>query len=232
MPLASASAAAGYLIAFDGTWNHAAKGSVIYQFYRDRYAGTAKAYYPGVGAACGSLAFVVGGLLGVGATQITSRALGDLARFYREPAHCDVPLDLVGYSRGAFQVLRLLHRIRSTGLRVRAESFCVMRPRIRFVGLVSPVGQMGAVFTRLNPGWPKTLPPGVKYAVQLLAADPEHRFFMETSLDISAAATAASPPRSAHGHAAIGWAGDVVNQLTEHAREAGVPVCVSAGTTG
>ena len=72
------SPAAGYLIAFDGTWNDAAKGSVIYQFYRNRYAGTAKAYYPGVGADCGSLGFVVGGLLGVGATQITARALGDL----------------------------------------------------------------------------------------------------------------------------------------------------------
>ena len=228
-PPAAPASTGGYLVAFDGTWNGPAKDSVVHQFFRNHYAGTAKAFYPGVGATCGPVGKLLTGVFGFGARGIVAGALADLGSFYRDESRRDVPVDVLGYSRGAFQAVRLTQRLAAHGLPDRAgpgaaRSFESFRPRVRFVGLISPVGQMGVVFTRLDPGWAKCLPAGVGYAFQVLASDPDHRLFLETKLDTSAAETSVCPPRYPHGHASIGWAGDVLAALIDHARRAGVPM--------
>ena len=112
----------GLLIAFDGTWDRPDKdlspapldpkrrggpwngSTAIYKFFKDYYKTTDKKYFEGVGhAGEGVIGHLINGAFGFDAATFLHRAQNFVRGFYQNPDNRGVPLDVIGYSRGAFE---------------------------------------------------------------------------------------------------------------------------------
>jgi VCBS repeat-containing protein len=171
----------GFLIAFDGTTDTAAKNTVIKQFYDAYDPGTTtllnKDYEPGVGNADDNPNALVrywNVAFGDGAARAYEwSALFHVASYFAQ--HPGEPLDVIGYSRGAFEATLLLKDLSTNSARFK-EVVKTMYPNkkglafpttARFVGLVAPVS--GALGDSFIEKWPTSVPGGVKGMYEGLA---------------------------------------------------------------
>jgi hypothetical protein len=171
----------GFLVAFDGTTDTAAKNTVIRQFYNAYDPGTTsllnKDYEPGVGNADDNPnAFVRywNVAFGDGAARAYEwSALFHVASYFAQ--HPGEPLDVIGYSRGAFEATLLLKDLSTNSARFKEVVKTMYRNKkglafpttARFVGLVAPVsGALGDTFIEK---WPTSVPGGVRGMYEGLA---------------------------------------------------------------
>ena len=174
----------GYLVAFDGTYqtenSHPSgqgkpwDGSVIFGFDRRYHA--IERYFRGIGNPIdhpNEPDHVLQGSFALEANRIVKDAYDLVVDFYQDQSHRDnVPLDVIGYSRGAFQAAMLTRMILERGVpdlaagrerRSVAINMGGNRPpiygfentprhsfigvdgvKVRLLGLLSPVAQFGA----------------------------------------------------------------------------------------
>jgi hypothetical protein len=92
---------------------------------------------------------------------------------------------------------------------------------VRFVGLISPVGQMG-LGQELY--WPTVLAPGAGYLVQALDDEPNSFLYPQTTMQGSPGTTVVTPKQFNFSHPDIGVEKDVLDYLVAQAQKAGVPV--------
>ena len=181
----------GHLIALDGTQDDYADNSNIVGFTRDysEFKGQPGAaeptgaqlehidYYHGVAAIKAPNVLAHGFELAdygvVQAKEFVTQALSDVKGYYSVEAHRGVPLDIVGYSRGAMEAVKLANQIEALTVKITGpdhktkEAAFTSVSRIRFVGLIAPVlGPPGAV---LGAQWDDSLPDGIAGAYQGLA---------------------------------------------------------------
>jgi hypothetical protein len=163
-------------------------------------------------------------------------AYNRLVEFFQdEPA--DTIVDMVGYSRGAFGVAYLAHMLDVNGIpKLGGEVHFdpggtpigppPLHPAIGFVGLISPVNQMG------EGGWYSTLPSSVGFLSEALDNLPGDPIIPETTINrISGSAVNVdikryngSGGRASLSHIDIGYDGVVRSQLYADAELAGVSI--------
>jgi hypothetical protein len=222
-------ACAGYLVAFDGTMSDQNIGRTgntdIYRFFTS-YPGSAKTYEKGVA------------LLAITAANNAASRVQDayqaLVAFYTDTTlgamrRKNVPIDIVGLSRGAFEASALINMLATSGIPgPGGASFKVGKDNatagtditLRFVGLVSPVIQM------IGGTWPDTLPDCVQNTVEAFDANPDSTIFPQHEI----------VPAGGHYlgegfdvlHQDIAWDPNVDNFLFGNARNDGVPVPAKA----
>lgn len=195
--------APGYLVAFDGTWEwpgrmhkhdkndpneqpYNRQTSILH--FSQKYQQEGK-YFRGVGNLqdhpTGLLVADEGdlfqGAFGFEAISKVIAQYNNLIDFYQTEDHRKhVPLDLIGYSRGAYQAMKLAEWVGKFGIPNNSAGGTPFQDKIaiRFMGLVSPVGQMGAEpvlhkltlgwLPPLNLGWPTVVPKNVKHFLQIV----------------------------------------------------------------
>ena len=99
-------------------------------------------------------------------------------------------------------------------------------PQVRFVGLISPVGQMGTLnllTIKIDPGWKTSLPSGVASAFVARDNSPGRLFYPETNMDITRAAEH-SEQQFDFNHENIGYSQEVMTDMLDRATLAGVPI--------
>jgi hypothetical protein len=239
----------GYLEAFDGTWDfpnntyyNPPRTTAIVHF-RDDYKGTAVDYHAGVGngkdhpinlapwtwpnIAVDIYSGIFGGL--ESAVQL-NKAWDSLVSFYKDPSHAFIPVDIIGYSRGAFVAANLANRITSRGITIlrtlevpyrtgfrQVKVYDTIHPWVRFVGLISPVKQMGP----FSGNWPTKLPAGVGATYEALDNVPSG-IYLQTPIT---AADGTDPGITYDDdHPSIGVDPLVLTDLETAARAAGVPI--------
>jgi hypothetical protein len=256
----------GFLTAFDGAWdfpNNPDRGgdfngsTVIYKFYGDYLPGKlgSKNYYPGTGnmqehKLPGHLLW--GMLGGPAAGAYVGRAMQALEAFYSDPLHRQIPVDIVGFSRGAFEATKLANLItqgipdiskpavttwttttdqKGHLVRVPHSIRPLIFPWIRFVGIVSPVGQMG-----LGQGlfWPTSLPSNVGSFAQALDGTPGEWPYLQTPITITGQTPDTITYDGQNGnplynHETIGVVEEVLSWLELQAIWAGVPLILNGG---
>ena len=272
--------APGYLAAFDGTKdyqnNPAHSGDLgnytVIGKFAEKYYGLGN-YERGVGnvvdhpGTSGLPSRLLQGAFGFEADKKAYDVYNAIVSFYQvEYNRKHVPLDIIGYSRGAFSAMKLVdiiarkgipdlskiqvieeevplgydhsnHRMLTRTREVMVAPFFSERP-IRFLGLVSPVGQMVGTpplrvatfgWWNTNFGWPTTVPSGVRHVTQLLDDAPDSLIYPETTMTYPPG-NSWDPPVRADGnnpdldHGAIGvnlWTWD---QLMDASRGVNVPV--------
>ncbi|MDB5357129.1 MAG: repeat-containing protein, partial [Phycisphaerales bacterium] len=256
----------GYLAAFDGTWDYPEQdkdapkdkdgnpigfirggpwngSTVIYEFAKYHYASPNVDYHRGVGNA---LDHKVVGHLFLGAfgaaeaNAFVNAAYDSLATFYTDPNNRGIPVDIIGYSRGAYEAAWLAHRIQEDGIpdlntkktvlvwvtaehgqrkQVPKVTYQYVHPQIRWVGLVSPVNQMGPLTN-----WPSTLPPGVVNCFEALDNDPNNIIYLQIPITCATGTNLDQPAPYPEGHPQIGIDPKVLNDMISDAKKAGVPV--------
>jgi len=133
-----------------------------------------------------------------------------------------VPLDIIGWSRGAFESVKLANLV-SKGLSDGASKRPNhnVHPWIRFVGLISPVGMMGPF---QGAAWETSLPLGVGYLAQALDNQPSSWIFPETTMAAATGTIQAVHDRFPFSHPDIGTAPEDLTFLIDQATQDGVPV--------
>ena len=231
----------GYMVALDGTAQVASSRSNVSTLFYDHYLGSGK-YYPGVATNQWHPHDPVGKVLAVAfghsdAKAIVRTALRDLIQFYQVPSNRTVPVDMIGWSRGSFESVKLANLIASgavhffekkrtaLGQSGRPESVyadpVTLRPWVRYVGLISPVGQMGP---EAGSYWPTSLPGGVHYMYQALDNRPEDLIYWETTMTAAVGTVVSQPPRYPFSHSEIGYAQQVLTDMENAGIAAGAPI--------
>ncbi len=242
----------GYLAAFDGSWdypNNPGRGgdfpdptntlysTAIYVFESQHYnaASGAKHYYRGVGNVqqhkIGGHYFH-GAFGGPEAKAIVHESLDDLAAFYQDPTHWNIPVDIIGYSRGAFEAVKLGNFLNegipqwSTKYTASgAFGLSITKYRnyipihLRFVGLISPVSQMGPGQTSY---WPTVVPECTGYLAQALDNNPSSGLYPQTTVT-APVGTQHDEHTFPYDHPTIGVKQDVLNYLIQQAAIVGAP---------
>ena len=234
----------GYLVAFDGTWQKQADDSSIVKF-KDNYLGADKDYHEGVGVRLVQLnpltwpniipGIASGAVGGPEASAQVTSALDKIEKFYANPVNHGVPIDLIGWSRGAFEAAKLANLIasgipdlsRPVTIKGRQTYPYKFSPLIRFVGLISPVRKMGKWIGNWGE-WPTVLPAGIKSVWEAGDNAPNDVIFTETRIT-AAAGTAYYFHQYPHPHPFIGYwqpfnAPEVYDAMVAAASAAGAPI--------
>jgi len=230
--------AKGYLVAFDGTGDSALDNTDIYQFY-DAYDGVKHDYVDGVGNSrdtwFGPVQYPT---IAFGDTEALDKASGALSAvedFYKDPEHTGVLLDTVGYSRGAYEAVRLVNNVINGGTGIPDLNYKrttrilgiptgttydghYLHPQVRFVALISPV--MGAL--ALPFVWSTSLPSGVKWMYQALDDDPNDQFLPQATVTRGDGTAGAPDLGYLDGHRAIGKDPKVFADMVAAAKQIGV----------
>jgi len=234
----------GYLAAFDGTWdfpNNPNRGgdfggsTAIFKFFQE-YSATDKQYQAGVGNGQDHpvhwapwtwpnalVSLWSGAFGGAEANCQVDHMFQRIRLFYSNPQNRGIPLDLIGYSRGSFAAVKLANIIYQNGIQVpsgKPSQTQKFFPWIRFVGLLSPVNQMGP----LAGSWPTALPPHVGYMYEALDNTPNDLIFKQTTLSAASGTPFNEVSFVPYNHPTIGVMWDVLDQLEAEARSAGVPI--------
>ena len=260
----------GYLAAFDGTLDYPEQdkgkkkgdsfrggpweGSTAIDIFRKGYDGP-KDYRMGVANAIehplnlnpltwADQAFrgyhiAFGGLEQLGKV---SDAFKNLHDYFQLPRHRTTPVDIIGYSRGAFGAVRLANLLskgvedeskkqrinlknakgHDYGTRVIYDPANNIPVTVRFVGLISAVNQMGP---NIN-DWPTSLPPGVQYLYQAHDNSPGSFLFPETDITTAAGTQSYGVSFVNYDHPSIGVQAPVLEDMVAHAQAVGVPVVI------
>jgi hypothetical protein len=222
----------GFLEAFDGTNDGVTKQTDVRKFYLGyNIPIEQKKYHRGIGngdeyplisyanAAARAKAIAFGDSLAQYEMEI---AYTQVEAFYNASAqNRDVPLDMVGYSRGSMEAVALANLLSTTGIAVKNtdEVVTMFHPTIRYMGLISPVrGPFEA------PGiWPTTLPRGVIWMYQALDSHPNSMFLPEHQIT-AAAGTQGVTYRYRYKHTAIGYSNLVLQTMEAQGVDAGAPI--------
>jgi hypothetical protein len=223
----------GYLAAFDGTWQIQSFNTAINRFLTD-YTGK-RNYNYGVGNTQRHPELfdhlINGAIGGPDAGAILQIGWNKLVNFYQDASTWGAPVDTIGWSRGAFEAIMLawdvtagIPNLATKVTRGGNVTYHYIPPiPIRFVGLISPVGQMG-------PGqeafWRTTLPAGVKYFAEAGDIRPLHPIYPESVINAAPGTTPAFQ-QFPYSHGYMGYEWPVLHYLETQARIAGVPVNLS-----
>jgi hypothetical protein len=240
---------AGYLVAFDGTDQIPANHWDVPQGFIAHYQSANRDYVPGIGSVSNPHQNPFGGdpletAFAFGAAQAVENEYMKLANFYQSDKNRrTVPLDIVGYSRGCYQAAALAAVINDDGIpdltsydygQQHWEKLPGPAPKVRFLGLDSPVGQFGGdpfitVLTlgliAMNLGWPSSIPPNVQTAIQLSDNNPNDPIYRQQLLSLlgsSASGLVIPMPEDKHGQ--IGQDPAALEKLLAAARQCNVPV--------
>jgi hypothetical protein len=105
----------GYLVAFDGSRDTPPTNTTIWNFY-GRYGGS-RNYYPGVASEGNTFQNAINTAFAFDGFDNVDQAYNALVTFYQNAWNrANVPIDLVGYSRGAFQAVALENMIVEYGI--------------------------------------------------------------------------------------------------------------------
>jgi hypothetical protein len=251
----------GYLVSFDGTWDFPANtmhGETDIHKFSGYYNSSHNDYKTGTGAWNLQHNFFVGaalnGAFGIDAGIAIQQELTALGTFYANPANvANIPIDVVGYSRGCMQAVLLANIIATYGIAVPGSGRLVpvmtagqcwrkrridvvyVHPKIRFVGLISPVSMMGfdAILSLVpgNPqtflGWPTSLPGSVASVTQILDGFPSQWPFIQKPISLDPG-TSSSTVQTPYDHPTIGIMPDVLGSLLNAANAANAPVPTAA----
>ncbi len=172
----------GHLEALDGTTDTPSDNTLITRFFND---------YHQLGNYVTGVPWIVQ-ILGIQLAQQIGAAYSDVQTFYQTPSNRqnNIPLDIVGYSRGGFGALVLMYVLDNVGIPIQSTArtislpiygpfglvlghhnvvqYAYYKPRIRFMGLISPVGQSSLIselvalitlgLVQFNPGWNTEIP--------------------------------------------------------------------------
>jgi hypothetical protein len=209
-------------------------------FY-DRYNAGAggKVYEAGLGTGGGLPGKLLGGGLGLGAGGVVGDAYSKIVAYYQDPAvrAANEPIDIIGYSRGAFSAMSLASQIASDGVPINSTAtykvddkghkklaHCdFFQPKIRFIGLLSPVGEMGVPFTKINPGFPSQVPAGTQVLAQALDSDGDS-FLYPQSVMTAPKSVPTTQQVFPDNHPQIGGNLNALAWLIAQAQKVGVPV--------
>lgn len=186
------------LYAIDGTMSDRDALSNVYYFacrYKCPSIGNAR-YYSGPGTSAASLGFgVSGAVFGTGAKRLVNLVVETIAEDTKY--NPDLPIDLIGFSRGAAIANEVAHVLGTKGiLRERTEdSTRTDIPSVRWMGLFDPVHSMGfpiptfhgPVFLGNRRWCTNRIPNNVKSSTVLIAQDERRDLFRASYL----------PPRQA-----------------------------------
>lgn len=233
--------------AFDGTWDLPGNGSDIYVFYNTHYNSPNRKYHQGVGAQDKQYADLTGdaldkahfkyehvkkGIFGNDeANSLADTGLQEVQEFYKDPQNRGVPLDLIGYSRGAFEAVKLANLLangvpdpssKTTDKNSKQVTYTrYWHPPMRYVGLVSPVAQM---LPNPNPNdWPSSLPSGWAYMYQALDNKPNDLIYTQTTITRAAGTAGAPDEQTQDDHHKIGLDAQVLDHMIAAANTAHVP---------
>ncbi|MDB5290621.1 MAG: hypothetical protein JWL69_1862 [Phycisphaerales bacterium] len=232
----------GYLVALDGTADAEPDNTNIYQFYKLHYAGTNAQYNRGPGNSVdhpnvASRDFLIA-FGDAEAVAIERGALAKLNNFYQDPAQAGVVLDTIGYSRGAFEAVALVNDMLRKGIPVQSTKYTtrgmfgvpiatgykayVATPKVRFVGLISPV--MGPA--RVPFLWDFSVPSGTHWMYQGLDKDLAGLNPILPQFPIGRPAGTAGHDivYKKLGHQEVGHDPGVLKDMLADAKNAGVPV--------
>ncbi|HZL37064.1 MAG TPA: Ig-like domain-containing protein, partial [Tepidisphaeraceae bacterium] len=192
----------GHLVAFDGSGDSQQDNTDISQFLTAD-DGVQNFYEPGVGnphdTPFGKLRYSTIAFGDAEAMVFERDALREVQTFYSDPKNIHIPLDVIGYSRGAFEAVKLINNVFNDGtgigdLRYKRTTRTLgiptgttydghyLHPQVRFVGLISPVmGPMRVPFL-----WSESLPPGVTSMYQALDNFPNDDFLPQVTMTRSA----------------------------------------------
>lgn len=249
----------GHLVAFDGTWDYIGRGddfpekndawggtSVIGEFANQyRQTGT---YERGIGTGTDAdpamgLEHAVNGAFAVDAGKRIGDAYDRTMQFYQDEDHRKkIPLDIIGYSRGSFQAMKFVTMLADSGLTNLSDRGTSSAIKVRFMGLISPVGQFGAdpllhLLTlgafEFNFGWPTDVPINVLHYVEARDNNPGDLTFPENHMNFGGS-TDGDHQTFNGDHGQVGHAGGVGKQVLEYfvnsARNVNVPVAKLSNT--
>jgi hypothetical protein len=223
----------GRLEALDGTQDLARDDTNVFLLSSRHYQGSVD-YVRGVGNRKDHM-HLLGRmfLLDLGdaeALKLEREAMDNVQTFYNQDVtHQDIPLDVIGYSRGAMEAVKLVNDLSSIGvpnifkpkqtINGKAQ-FTPFYPAVRFVGLISPV--MGP--NEVAGVWPRSLPAGVGYLYEALDNFPLDPFLPQHTITKAAKTSGPAPQTFQLGHIDIGHDPGVLATLIAEARAAGAPV--------
>ncbi|HZL36073.1 MAG TPA: hypothetical protein VFC78_12225, partial [Tepidisphaeraceae bacterium] len=229
--------ASGYLVAFDGTGDDENANDKIHQFSQQYDPGKLGRvnYYPGVASvqrdpnwywrespkAYGDWE----------AQDDVRKALDSLRGYYSSLDHYHVPLDVIGYSRGAMEAVKFLSvalapggiEIPGSAKTTAGRKLFMKISNVRFVGLIAPC--IGIKGDRLVYDFPKAVPPGILGMYQALAGQwvATHNIV----LDQNTITKPDNPPPDTktyknYGHTNIQKQQDVLDDMEADAKKVGV----------
>jgi hypothetical protein len=185
----------GTAVAFDGTGDTETNHTTVNDFYVDYQNVSNRVYEAGVPGLIGTPLLITDQQL----TDQLQHGLDDVEQLYQSSYYRDnVPFDIVAYSRGCYAALAFAQIVTakgivndarpaispsfsfSPGLNIAPHLFVYYpgrpveyfpdKPKVRFMGMISPVGQTGILTelvglgswgtVQLNPGWATTVPSG------------------------------------------------------------------------
>lgn len=167
----------GQLHAFDGTWNEGKDRGVYGQHtnvveFHARYRG-AKFMYQGLGTKHGHLGKWIGGAFGVGGQDRLQQAMNNVLTMPK-----DIPVDIIGFSRGGGLAVECANRFVDEGINV------------RFLGIYDLVGAfgipddvLGIPFQRINLGYRLQKPRQVKACFHAVAIHEQRSAFRPTLIE-------------------------------------------------
>jgi hypothetical protein len=181
------------LYAIDGTYSERQHKSNVYYFgcrYKCPYVGAAR-YFSGPGTESASLALgLSGAMFGTGSRRLVDLVVATIAKDRKYDLN--VPIDLIGFSRGAAIANEVAWVLGTKGiLRERSEdSVQYDVPSIRWMGLFDPVHSMGFPIPTLqgplfmgNRRWcADRIPPNVKNSTVLVSKDERRELFRPSNL--------------------------------------------------
>jgi uncharacterized protein (DUF2235 family) len=181
------------LYAIDGTLSERRHLSNVYYFakrYRDP-TGRKAAYFSGPGTPAASLGLgISGALFGTGSRRLAQQVLDRIAEDTKH--NRDLPIDLVGFSRGAAIANEVAWLLGTLGiLRERTDNSSLRdMPTVRFLGLFDPVHSMGfpiptfsgPVFLGNRRWCSNKIPENVKHATVIVAQDERRELFRPSNL--------------------------------------------------
>jgi len=173
------------------------------------------------------------------------RGLQAVADFYQNPQNRATPLDVVGYSRGAVEAVKLINDLIGTPAKDKntkvtqhgaggpVNQYKALNIHVRFVGLISPVmGPFAEDKTQkgiLPVVWTYDLPGGVDWLYQALDKDEDDakKLFGNPVLTQHVVTRAQGTKGDDHtykeGHIKVGHDPQVLTDMTNEAKAAGAP---------
>jgi hypothetical protein len=180
-----------------------------------------------------------GALAGDAAKRLENTGILEIQNFYSDPKNLGVPLDIIGYSRGAFEALKLadeaaigILNLATKNTRGGLVKFTREQIPLNFVGLISPVGMMGVV----PPGsssdssvggdtdWPDSLMNEWTYFYQALDGSPNNWPYMQTKVKMNGPTQDLSSKPWEDNHHTIGVDGKVLDQMLAAMKLAKLPL--------